>query len=60
MARRVPPSCRARTESGAGALELAFLAPGLIFLIFLTIQAGLFFYGKTVYYGYGAAPFVAF
>ena len=48
MARRVPPSCRARTESGAGALELAFLAPGLIFLIFLTIQAGLFFYGKTV------------
>ena len=39
---------RARTESGASALELSFLAPGLIFLIFLTIQAGLFFYGKTV------------
>ncbi len=38
----------ARTESGASALELAFLAPGLIFLIFLVIQAGLFFYGKTV------------
>lgn len=41
-------SPRARTESGASALELSFLAPGLIFLIFLTIQAGLFFYGKTV------------
>jgi Flp pilus assembly protein TadG len=39
---------RVRTESGAGALELAFLAPGLIFLIFFVIQAGLFFYGKTV------------
>jgi hypothetical protein len=39
---------RARTESGASALELSFLAPGLIFLIFLVIQAGLFFYGKTV------------
>ena len=45
---RVRASRHARTESGAGALELAFLAPGLIFLIFLTIQAGLFFYGKTV------------
>ncbi len=41
-------SPRARTESGASALELSFLAPGLIFLIFLVIQAGLFFYGKTV------------
>ncbi len=41
-------SRRARTESGASALELSFLAPGLIFLIFLVIQAGLFFYGKTV------------
>ena len=39
---------RARTESGASALELSFLAPGLIFLIFLVIQAGLFFYGRTV------------
>ena len=39
---------RARTESGASALELSFLAPGLIFLIFLTIQAGLYFYGRTV------------
>ena len=39
---------RARTESGASALELSFLAPVLIFLIFLVIQAGLFFYGRTV------------
>ncbi|GAA1936110.1 TadE/TadG family type IV pilus assembly protein [Nocardioides marmoribigeumensis] len=43
--RRTP---HARTESGASALELSFLAPGLIFLIFLVIQAGLFFYGRTV------------
>lgn len=48
MNRRAVASRHARTESGAGALELAFLAPGLIFLIFLVIQAGLFFYGKTV------------
>ena len=48
MNRRAAVSGRARTESGASALELSFLAPGLIFLIFLVIQAGLFFYGKTV------------
>jgi Flp pilus assembly protein TadG len=48
MRRRDRPRGRARTESGASALELSFLAPGLIFLIFLVIQAGLFFYGRTV------------
>ena len=37
-----------RTERGVSALELSFLAPGLIFLIFFVIQAGLFFYGKSV------------
>jgi Flp pilus assembly protein TadG len=30
------------------AVELSFIAPGLIFLIFFVIQAGLFFYGKSV------------
>ncbi len=29
-------------------MEISFLAPGLIFLIFFVIQAGLFFYGKAV------------
>lgn len=43
-----PRSRHARTERGASALELSFLAPGLIFLIFFVIQAGLFFYGKAV------------
>jgi hypothetical protein len=37
-----------RSERGVSALELSFLAPGLIFLIFFVIQAGLFFYGKAV------------
>jgi Flp pilus assembly protein TadG len=39
---------RRRSERGVSALELSFLAPGLIFLIFFVIQAGLFFYGKSV------------
>ncbi len=39
---------RTRSEHGVSALELSFLAPGLIFLIFFVIQAGLFFYGKSV------------
>ncbi|WP_460869712.1 TadE/TadG family type IV pilus assembly protein [Nocardioides pakistanensis] len=39
---------RPRSERGVSALELAMVAPGLIFLIFFTIQAGLYFYGKTV------------
>jgi Flp pilus assembly protein TadG len=37
-----------RDERGVSALELSFIAPGLIFLIFYVIQAGLFFYGKSV------------
>ncbi len=39
---------RRRDENGVSAVELSFLAPGLIFLIFFVIQAGLFFYGKSV------------
>jgi Flp pilus assembly protein TadG len=39
---------RTRSGRGVSALELSFLAPGLIFLIFFVIQAGLFFYGKSV------------
>jgi Flp pilus assembly protein TadG len=42
------PRRPSRSERGVSALELSFLAPGLIFLIFFTIQAGLFFYGKSV------------
>ena len=51
---RLAPGSAARTSRRrervrrVSALELSFLAPGLIFLIFLTIQAGLFFYGKAV------------
>jgi Flp pilus assembly protein TadG len=37
-----------RGERGVSALELSMVAPGLIFLIFFSIQAALFFYGKTV------------
>ncbi len=37
-----------RGERGTSAIEISFLAPGLIFLIFFVIQAGLFFYGKSV------------
>ena len=43
-----PLTLRRRSERGVSALELSFLAPGLIFLIFFVIQAGLFFYGKSV------------
>lgn len=39
---------RAGRERGATALELAIIAPMLIALIFFAIQAGLFFYGRTV------------
>ena len=37
-----------RSEAGASAVELAVLAPGFLLLVFLTVQAALFFYGKTV------------
>jgi len=39
---------RRRDERGASALELAFLAPALLLLIFFTIQGALFFYGRNV------------
>lgn len=41
---RRPPS----GDRGASAVELAIVAPGLLFLIFLSIQAGLFYYGRVV------------
>lgn len=39
---------RPRDERGASALEMAFIAPSLIFLIFFSIQGALFFYGRNV------------
>lgn len=35
-------------ERGASSLELAIIAPMFLALVFLAIQAGLFFYGRTV------------
>ena len=39
---------RLRGDRGASALELTLVAPGLLVFIFLTIQAGLYFYGRAV------------
>lgn len=39
---------RPRGDRGASALELSIVAPGLLLLIFFSIQAGLFFYGRAV------------
>lgn len=39
---------RNRDEQGVSALELAFIAPALIFLIFFSIQGALYFYGRSV------------
>ena len=39
---------RRRDERGVSAVEMAFIAPGLIFLIFFSIQGALFFYGRSV------------
>jgi Flp pilus assembly protein TadG len=39
---------RRRNERGVSAVEMAFIAPALIFLIFFTIQGALFFYGRSV------------
>jgi len=39
---------RRRDDSGASALELSIVAPGLLLLIFFGIQSGLYFYGRTV------------
>jgi len=41
-------SRRQRGESGASALELTFIAPALIFLIFFCVQGALYFYGRSV------------
>ncbi len=38
----------ARDDSGASALEMSIVAPGLILLIFFGIQSGLYYYGRTV------------
>ncbi|MGL5826611.1 MAG: TadE/TadG family type IV pilus assembly protein, partial [Nocardioides sp.] len=49
--RRVPGSAQGagrRHERGASSLEMALIAPGLIFLIFFCVQGALFFYGKSV------------
>jgi Flp pilus assembly protein TadG len=35
-------------DAGVGSLELAIIAPTLLALIFLVIQGGLFFYGRSV------------
>lgn len=37
-----------RGDRGASALELTLVAPGLLVFIFLSIQAGLYFYGQAV------------
>lgn len=39
---------RLRGDRGASALEFTFVAPGLLLFIFFSIQAGLYFYGRTV------------
>ena len=39
---------RAGADRGASAVELAIVAPALLFLIFLSIQAGLYYYGRVV------------
>ncbi|WP_101653177.1 TadE family protein [Brevibacterium ihuae] len=37
-----------RGDRGASAIELAFLGPVLIVIIFFSIQAGLYFYGRNI------------
>lgn len=39
---------RVRGDRGVSAIELAVIAPTLLLLIFLAIQAGLFFYARSV------------
>lgn len=39
---------RTRGDRGASALELSLVAPTLLAFIFFSIQAGLYFYGRTV------------
>ncbi|GAB7190330.1 hypothetical protein NUM3379_10360 [Kineococcus sp. NUM-3379] len=38
----------ARREEGSAALELAFVAPALLLLVFTTIQVGLWYSGRSV------------
>jgi hypothetical protein len=45
---RISLRARRDDERGVSALELSFLAPGFLFLIFFCIQAALFFYGRNV------------
>lgn len=45
---RAHRSSRSRDESGVSAVELAFIAPAFILLIFFTIQGSLYFYGRNV------------
>jgi TadE-like protein len=45
---RVSSRRRARGDDGASALELSIVAPAVLLLIFFAIQAGLFFYGRSV------------
>lgn len=35
-------------DGGAAAVELVVVAPGVLFLLFFAVQAGLFFYGRVV------------
>lgn len=46
--RAVAAARRLRDDSGASALEMSIVAPGLVLLIFFGIQSGLYFYGRTV------------
>ncbi len=43
-----PRPRRLRGDRGASALELVLVAPGLLAFIFFSIQAGLYFYGRSV------------
>ena len=48
---RTPGSGRGRAggrDGGSAAIELAVIGPSLIVLIFFVIQAGLYFYGRSV------------
>ena len=48
MAARAAAAARTRREEGSAALELAFVAPALLLLVFTTIQVGLWYSGRSV------------
>lgn len=48
LCRRHDCSGRRRDDRGASAIEMAFIAPVLILVIFFGIQAALFYYGRNV------------